>query len=82
MSPGQRGPIARVEELGDAEVQQLGHGLGRYEDVAGLQVTVRDQILVRQTDRPADLLEEPDPLLDRQLAIITVDVQRQALDQL
>jgi len=48
--------IGRIfEQLGDAEVEQLGvAGIGD-EDVGRLQVAVHDQVRMRERDRLADL---------------------------
>ena len=42
-----RSRLARIEQLRDAEVQQLRHALRRDQDVVRLQVTMHDQVLVR-----------------------------------
>jgi len=54
------------EDLGDPEIQQLGHALGGHQDVAGFQIAVHHQILMGVMHRRAHLLEQLQPRLDRQ----------------
>ena len=70
------------DDLGDPEVEQRRHALGRDEDVAGLQVAVDDEVLVGVLHRGADLAEEPQPVPDREAAVPAVVEQRNALDVL
>ena len=51
---GLLGPHLGVEELGDAEVQQLWLA-GGHKDIRGLEVAVNHEILVRCSHRLADL---------------------------
>ena len=51
----------RIEQLGDAEVEQLGCAVGRDQDVGGLDVPMDDQVLVGVLDRRADQPEELQP---------------------
>ena len=53
---------AGVEQFGDAEVDEFGLAAVGDEDVAGLEVAVDDEVLVREVDRVADLAEEFDAL--------------------
>jgi hypothetical protein len=46
--------VLRVEQFGDAEIQQLGHTFERDEDVRGLDVAVDDEVLVRVRDSLTD----------------------------
>ena len=52
------GRRARVEQLGDAEVEQLGRAVGGHQDVGRLEVAVDDQVLVRVLDGRADVTEQ------------------------
>ena len=54
--------IARLQELGDAEVEQLRHAVGADQDVRRLQVAMDDGAAVRVGDRGADLAEQLQPL--------------------
>ncbi|HEV8628897.1 MAG TPA: hypothetical protein VGV61_01170 [Thermoanaerobaculia bacterium] len=42
--------LGRFDELGDAEVDELGRSLGGDQDVARLEVTVHDEVLVSEVD--------------------------------
>ena len=58
---GRRERLARelgIQQLGDAEVQQLGCAIGDDEHVGRLDVAVDDQVLVRVLNRGADVPEE------------------------
>ena len=76
--------VVRVggDELGDAEVEQLGFALGRDPDVGGLEVAVDDEVLVRVADGRAHLAEERQPPGNPQAARVAVAVQPLALDVL
>ena len=65
-----------LEQLGDAEVEQLGDAVGRDQDVRGLDVAVDDQALMGVMDGVAHLAEHRQPLADRQLTFPTVHVDR------
>ena len=58
----ERGPLplalVGLEDLGDAEVEQLHPAFAVDEDVAGLEVAVQHELAVREGDRGADLEEE------------------------
>ncbi len=70
-----------VEELGDAEVQQL-HAARRVdEDVVGLQVAVHHEAPVGVRDRRQHLPEEREALGNRMRARHHVIGERQALDE-
>ena len=47
-----------LEQLGDAEVQQLHRAVGGHEDVVGLEIAMHDEVLVRVAHGCADLQEE------------------------
>ena len=55
-----------LEQLGDAEVEQLGHAVGRDEDVAGLDVAVHDEVLVRVLHGAQTSRKSSRRLVDRQ----------------
>ena len=71
-----------IEELGDAEVEELGNPVGRDQDVAGLEVAVDDEVLVGVLNRGADHAEEPEALPYLQPAPIAEHRDRLALDVL
>src|SRR5262249_61977691 len=54
-----------IDQLGDAEVEQLRRAVGRRQDVAGLDVAMDDQVLVSELNRRADLPEGVQSLGDR-----------------
>ncbi len=72
----------RIEQLGDAEVEQLGLAFAVDQDVRRLEVAVHHQVLVGVGDRRADVDEELQPFLERQLVLLAVGVERQAVDVL
>ena len=74
--------LAGADELGDPEIEQRRHALGRHQDVAGLQVPVDDEVLVGVLHRRADLPEEPEAVADREAALPAVVEQRNACDVL
>ena len=69
-----------IDELRDAEVQQLRHALVGHEDVRRFDVAVHDQVLMRVVDRRADRLEQPQPVGDREALPIAVVVEADAVD--
>ena len=73
LGSGLRGRLGRavgLEQLGDAEVEQLRHARGGDEDVAGLDVAVHDEALVRVLHGAADLPEEREAAVDRQAPVV------------
>ena len=75
----------RTRRLGDAEVDHLRDRLGvvqRDEHVRWLDVTVDDALLVRVLDGVADLHEQVQPLPHRELGLVTVLGDGDALDKL
>ncbi|MEM9593506.1 MAG: hypothetical protein AAGD06_04560 [Acidobacteriota bacterium] len=64
----------RFEQLGDAEVQELGAPLLSHQDVAGFDVAVDHQVGVGVLDRGTDLQEEAQPPLDPQAPASAVDI--------
>ncbi len=74
--------LACVEQLRDAEIQQLRHALRRDQDVVRLQVAMHDQVLVRVVDGRAHRAHQRDPLFGRQSPAVAVGVDRFAVDVL
>ena len=72
--------VAIVEELGDAEVEQLHRPVARDQDVAGLDVAVYDQIGVRVAHGAQHLEEQPHALLDGQGVVLRVDIDRLSIN--
>src|SRR5262249_31671977 len=70
------------EQFGDAEIQKLRHAVFADQNVAGLDVAVDDQILMRELNCGADLPEELQPFLNRKLAGFAVIAERLARDEL
>jgi hypothetical protein len=78
----QRGAgLARLERLGQAEVQDLDRLLGRDLDVGRLEVAMDDALLVRRLERRADLDAQPKRLVGGQRADGQAVGQAVALDQ-
>ncbi len=71
-----------VEQLRDAEVEQLRRPVARDQNIAGLQIAVNDQVLVRVLHGAADADEQPEPSLDREVVDVAIPVDRQAVDEL
>ena len=74
--------VVGIEQLGDAEVQELGCAVRRHDDVRGLDVAVDDQVAMCVTHGFADHEEEPQPFLEREVLIARVRVDRPSLDVL
>ncbi len=70
------------EQLGDAEIQQLGRTFVRDEDIGGLDVPVHHQVAVRILHRGADLNEQLEPFPNEQGAAVAVSVDGFAVDVL
>ena len=62
-----------IEQLGDAEIQQLGHAVAGDQDVAWFQIPVDHQVLMGEVDGRAHLPEQGQPLAKRQLAGVFID---------
>ena len=73
---------AFLQELGDAEVQQLHRAVGLDQDVAGLQVAVHDEPLVRIGHRRAHLAKQRKAMLDRRCVAGAVGIDGFAFHQL
>ena len=69
---GRRG--VRSEELGDAEVEELGVAVRRDQDVRGLDVPVHHQAAVRGFGRPGYLDEQAEPLGCGQPLLVAIGV--------
>ena len=77
-----RGRIAGIEQLGDAEVEQLGRAFGGDQDVGRLEVAMHDQVLVRVLNRRADLQEQLQARAHVELLPIAITIERLAVDVL
>ena len=73
---------ARLEQLGDAEVQELRRAVRRDQDVARLEVPVDDEVLMGVLDGRAHLAEQHEPWLERERPRLAVGVEGNALDAL
>ena len=67
---GQRGLGVVLNQLGDAEVEQLDLSCRRHEDVRRLQVAVHDQVGVGVRDRRLDVEKEADARLDAEPLLV------------
>ena len=72
----------RIDDLGDAEIQQFRLSGTVHQDVAGLDVPVDDPVLVRELHRPADLHKQAQPFAGRQAVGIAIAVDGLAIDVL
>src|SRR5579859_2042482 len=62
----------RVDDFGDAKIEQLGNAVRCHEDVAGLEVAMNDESLVRVLHGAANLQEELQPPGDVQIVLFAV----------
>src|SRR5580700_819738 len=76
------GRCFRVENLRDAEIEQLRRSIGSNKNVARLDVTMDDQPLVGVLHRRTDLQEQAQSLGNGSAAAIAVLIERLAVDQL
>ena len=74
--------VPSAYDLSDAEVEDLHLSRRRDDDVAGLDVAMQDQTLVRVLDRRAHLTEQADALGQRQAALHAVGGDGRPLGQL
>jgi hypothetical protein len=65
----------------DAEIKQLRHAIGGDQDVAGLEIAVNHQVLVRVVHGGANRQKELEPLLDGERTDRAVGVDGRAFDQ-
>ena len=70
----------RIDDLGDAEIEQLGHAVHGDEDVRRFQVAMHDQAAVRMLHGIADLQEQLDSRCGIKSVQRAVRRQRLALD--
>src|SRR5690606_28764042 len=71
-----------LQQLGDAEVEQLHAAIARDEHVRGLDVAVHHEVAVREGDGVAHVEEEAQPGLDAEAPPVAPGVDRLALDVL
>src|SRR5262249_3443524 len=69
-----------LEQLGDAEVEQLDEPVVAHEDVGGLDVAVDDQVRVCMNDRVENVEKETQPRIDAQRALVAESVEAHACD--
>ena len=55
-------PLARIERLGDAEVEKLYDAFGRDENVGRFQIAMDEQSLVGKVNDAGDIGHQPHPL--------------------
>src|SRR5215475_1460093 len=70
----------RVEDFGDAKVQELWLAVRRDENVRWFEVAMNNQILMRVMRRRTGGAKELQPLSDRKLAPVAVNVNRLSFD--
>src|SRR6266850_1306729 len=82
-APGRRQPVLVVDELGDAEVEDLRLPAIGDEDVVGLQVAMDDRVVMRDADRREELLDQVDRHVDAEASVyVEPRPHRAALDPL
>ena len=74
--------VARLEQPGDPEIQQLRHAIRADQDVRGLDVAVDDGAAMRIGDGRAHLAKELQPFGDVECLLVAIVVDRQPLDVL
>ena len=72
----------RIEQFGDAEIEQLGHAIISHQYVSGLQVTVHDVLPVCVRHRQAHLAKEAQAVFEAESSISAVTIDRLAFDVL
>ena len=72
----------RLQELGDAEVQELRRTVGGDQDVGRLEVAVDGEVPVGEVDRPADRPHQVDAIAQRHPVDAAVLVDGQTVDVL
>src|SRR5262249_21753884 len=65
----------RLDELGNAEVEQLHHAIGTDQDVGWLDIPMHDQVGMRVTYRGQDIQEELQTAPDIQFVVIAVSIE-------
>ena len=74
--------LARIDQLGDAEVEKPGLPLTIDQNVLRLQIAMHDQVGVRIAHRVQDLQEDPETLRDPQLSCLAVLIDALPVDVL
>ncbi len=72
--------LVGLDQLGDAEVEQLHLAVARDEHVRRLQVAVDDQVRVRVRDGREHVEQQPQPRVDAQRSPIAIFVEALAVD--
>jgi hypothetical protein len=68
-------PLA-IQRARDPEIQRLHVAVSGHEDVAGLEVSMHQEMMVRVLDRLTHFAEEVDPGVYREAAAVAVLVDR------
>ena len=66
----------RIEYFGNAKIKKLRGSRSVDQDIAGLDVAMNDLTVVSVFDRGADLLEDLEPIANRQAIRIAIIVKR------
>ena len=69
-----------IQQLGNAEVEQLDMAVDRDQHVGGLEVAVHDEVGVRVRDRLQDVEKETEACLDPQRVVIAIAVDALTVD--
>ncbi|HET7925583.1 MAG TPA: hypothetical protein VFL30_11835 [Rhodanobacteraceae bacterium] len=76
------GRCARLEQLGQTEVEQLHDPIARDENVRRLEVAVDDETVVRRLDGGGHLRKQSETFANAELSRVAVLVDRLAIDEL
>src|SRR5262249_32977634 len=68
--------------LRDAEVEQLHAPVGCDENIRRLEIAMNDEMLMRVADGVAHVLEEREPVVERERSPVAVPGDRHAVDEL
>ena len=71
-----------MDDLGNAEVEQLRDAGGRDENIRRFEIAVYDQVLMSVGDGAANLTEKLEPFADRKLTLFRVVIDPLACDVL
>ena len=73
---------ARLQQLGDAEVEELHRAIGGDENVVGFEIAMDDQMLMRVAHGRTHIAKQPQALANGQFPLLAIPVERFALDQI
>jgi hypothetical protein len=77
---GQRPIEAGVQELGDPEIEQLGHPVGGDQNIPGLDVPMHDEVPMRVTHGLTDRPKQDQPVAEAEARLVGVPIDGPPLD--